>query len=342
MPVAAPLLAKNKNYTDKKPKTKKLYTMKAKKLFMLMTAIFTLTACSDGGDDGGGGNEPKPNPEPTPKTVNNNKNTTGPAEAQYRLEFPKLKGGNSETIIHSTAQYGMTYALEWDHQKRATRWVCWRMDATNRQEKYSRSTLYPNGDPWAYDPLVPENEQQATYNELSKSFYPDTGSYYQKGHICASQDRIYDPEANRQTFYMTNIMPQVGKFNEKLWQKLESEVRKWGDGNQKPHVNPYDTLYICKGGTIDNPDYILGTTIGNHIVPKYFFMALLKKTPGKYEAIAFLMIHADEDRQKDDLKNYAIKVDRLEEFTGIDFFCNLPDDIEDDVESKLTLSEWFK
>ena len=318
--------------------------MKAKNIFMLIAVCFALAACSDGGnDDGGGGNEPKTNPDPTPKTVNNNKNTTGPAEAQYRLEFPKLKGDvNSETIIHSTAQYGMTYALEWDHQKRATRWVCWRMDASNRQEKYSRSSLYPNGDPWAYDPLVPEYEQQATYNELSKSFYPGTESYYQKGHICASQDRIYDPEANRQTFYMTNIMPQVGRFNEKLWQKLESEVRKWGNGNQKPNVNPNDTLFICKGGTIDNPEYVLGTTIGNHIVPKYFFMALLKKTPGKYAAVAFLLIHADEDRQKEELKNYAIKVNRLEEITGIDFFCNLPDDIEDEVESKLTLSEWFK
>ena len=316
------------------------------KLFLLLTAVFSLSACSSGGDDSPNNNPPDNGNNDKPAVVtNDNKNTTGPIEAQTRLEFPKLRGGNSETIIHSTATYGMTYALEWDHQKRATRWVCWRMDETNRQEKYSRSTLYPNGDPWAYDPLVPEYEQQATYNELSKSYYPGTGSYYQKGHICASQDRIYDPEANKQTFFMTNIMPQVGRFNEKLWQKLESEVRKWGNRNQINDVNPTDTLYICKGGTIDNTpeiDPILGYTIGNHIVPRYFFMALLKKTYAGYEAIGFWMIHADEDRSNIEVKNYAIKIDRLEELTGIDFFCNLPDDIETEVESKLTLSYWFK
>ena len=130
--------------------------MKVQKLFMFMATLFALAACSDGGDDDGGSTEPKTNPDTPTSTINDNKNTSGPSEAQSRLEFPKLKDDvNSEIIIHSTAQYGMTYALEWDHQKRATRWVCWRMDASNRQEKYSRSTLYPNGDPWAYDTLVP-------------------------------------------------------------------------------------------------------------------------------------------------------------------------------------------
>ena len=71
-------------------------------------------------------------------------------------------------------------------------------------------------------------------------------------------------------------------------------------------------------------------------------MSLLKKTYAGYEAIGFWMIHADEDRSNIEVKNYAIKIDRLEELTGIDFFCNLPDDIETEVESNLTLSYWFK
>lgn len=31
-------------------------------------------------------------------------------------------------------------------------------------------------------------------------------------------------------------------------------------------------------------------------------------------------------------RNYAISIDELEKRTGIDFFCNLPDAIEDKVE----------
>lgn len=315
--------------------------MKTKKLIILCVCAFTLAAC--GGDDG---------PVVVPRntfppiddgtSANTNKNTTGPKEAQARYEFPKIKGGTNDIIVHSTTEYGVTYSLEWDHQKRATRWVCWEVNSTNRIERYSRKQLWPNGDPWAYDPSVSQDEQQATYSELSKSYYPgytpgvhsESDYLYQKGHICASQDRIYDKEANQQTFYMTNIYPQVGNFNGKLWAKLESQVRKWGP-NDKVNL-----MFVCKGGTIDKESEILDRTIGNHIVPKYFFMAIVRQTTKGISGIAFWMEHLNEDRSNDPLSLYAMSIDELERFTGIDFFCNLPDNVEDTVESTLTLSDW--
>ena len=69
-------------------------------------------------------------------------------------------------------------------------------------------------------------------------------------------------------------------------------------------------------------------------------MALLYKAPAGYKAIAFWTENLDEDKSKDDLRNYVISIDKLEQLTGIDFFCNLPDDIERDVESKKVLSDW--
>ena len=47
--------------------------------------------------------------------------------------------------------------------------------------------------------------------------------------------------------------------------------------------------------------------------------------------------------QNDYSKNYgdyAISIDELEERTGIDFFCNLPDDIENVVEANATPKAW--
>lgn len=299
-------------------------------LSLLLTVSLALVSCGDDGDIIINNDKGK-----ITGTTNKNKNTSGPTEAQTRYEFPKVRDGQSEVIIHSTKTYGMTYALEWDHSKKATRWVCWEMNADNRAERYSRSQLWPNGDPWAYDPLVPQSEQQATYSELSNSYFPGSSKsdgYYQKGHICASQDRIYDKEANEQTFYMTNIMPMVGNFNGGIWQKLEGEVRKWGKNS--------DNLYICKGGTIDQNSYILDYTIGNHIVPKYFFMALFKTSSKGKSAIGFWMEHRNENRSNDKLSLYAKSIDQLESLTGIDFFCNLPDETEDKVESAYKLSDW--
>jgi endonuclease G len=234
----------------------------------------------------------------------------------------------------------VNFSLEWDHQKKATRWVCWEVNSENRVEKYSRNQLWPNGDPWAYDPKVPQTEQQATYSELSKSYYPgyipgvhkESDYLYQKGHICASQDRIYDKEANQQTFYMTNIYPQVGNFNGKTWAKLEGQVRSWGKNS--------NVMYVCKGGTIDKDSEILGYTIGKHIIPKYFFMAIVSQTTKGVRGIAFWMEHLNEDRSGDLLSKYAMSIDDLESKTGIDFFCNLPDDTENKVEGTLTLSDW--
>lgn len=42
----------------------------------------------------------------------------------------------------------------------------------------------------------------------------------------------------------------------------------------------------------------------------------------------------------DDLKTYALSIDDLEKNTGLDFFCNLPDDVENSVESTWNEADW--
>ena len=39
--------------------------------------------------------------------------------------------------------------------------------------------------------------------------------------------------------------------------------------------------------------------------------------------------------------NFAVSVDSVESFSGIDFFYLLPDSIEKRIESNVNLSEWF-
>ena len=296
------------------------------KQLLYLFSLALLTSCGGGG----GSDEPTPNPPtPTPTVVNANKNDASTNAYLARLEMPKTKSG-SKVVTHSTEKYGVTFSLEWDSKLQATRWVCWEMDASNKMETYSR----PDEDPWAYDPKVAENEQQATYSELSKSYYPGSTDYYQKGHICASQDRIYDKEANTQTFYMTNIMPMVGNFNGKLWSKMEKQVRTWGKS-----LGANDTLFIVKGGTIDKEELILDRTKeynghGPHIVPKYYFMALYAKTSSGQRMLGFWAEHLNEDKSGDALKSYVVSIDDLEQKTGIDFFCNLSDTIEEQLESK--------
>ena len=318
------------------------------KRLLYLIPLFMLASCG-----GGGGSDDGPDPpKPTPTETNSNKNDASVVTQLAGLEFPKIKGGENNVIItHKTPSYGITYSMEWDRSLRAQRWTCYVMNRGNYASNgNSRKKLWPDGDPWGYDPTIPMEDQQATYNELSKSYYPGAATtsdnIYQKGHICPSGDRLAAKDPNEQTYYMTNIMPMVSKFNSGIWQTMETRLRGWlGDPDKRTWSNYCDTLFICKGGTIDKSDQILGYTVasaqvngeekahpGNHIVPKYFFMALLAKKGDTYKALGFWVEHLNEDHSSDPLINYAVNIDKLEELTGIDFFCNLPDNIEKEVE----------
>ena len=67
------------------------------------------------------------------------------------------------------------------------------------------------------------------------------------------------------------------------------------------------------------------------VVPSYFFMAILRVKNGVYNAVGFWVKH--ENNKDNKLAKYAVSIKELEEKTGIDFFCNLPDNIERTVEA---------
>ena len=95
---------------------------------------------------------------------------------------------------------------------------------------------------------------------------------YDRGHLCASADRLYSETANEQTFYYTNMSPQKNSFNTGIWRELEAAVQNWGRSNVFR-----DTLYVVKGASIDCKEHIWTYIDGDQTkpVPKYYFMALL-------------------------------------------------------------------
>ena len=52
-----------------------------------------------------------------------------------------------------------------------------------------------------------------------------------------------------------------------------------------------------------------------------------------YKAVGFWMEHLTNYLTALPLSSYAVNISELEKLTGIDFFCNLPDDIENRVET---------
>ena len=228
-------------------------------LFMA-SAFMMLFIAACGSDDDERANEGREQ-----STVrNDNKNPTTRKE-YARLEFPRLKGGdNNLVIIHSTSDYGVNYALEWDVAKKSQRWSCYEMYESNSVTNTSR---YYGNPQYPADPNLPSAYGWTPDND------PYYSSGYDHGHIVASAERLCSKEANIQTFYLTNMQPMKKAFNAGLWAKMEQQI--WKTWN-RPSFR--DTLYVCKGGTIDRPDQILGYTNKGALIPKYFFRALQEQT----------------------------------------------------------------
>lgn len=235
----------------------------------------------------------------------------------------------------------LNYALEWDNSKRHANWVAFTFDTTTSADVVKRTDL------WAKDPKLPAEMQTGDSDHTNDGF--------DRGHLCASEDRVYLKEANDQTFYYSNISPQLNDFNGGFWGKLEARVQTWG---RSTTTGTYDKVYVTKGGTLNKllknfkgtavsggtpTTDANGFTIHGLACPEYYFMAILSQKDDVFHAIAFLVPHKEglpKSPSSDDLKQYVVSIDKLEEETGIDFFCNLPDVIENEVEANYNLNDW--
>ena len=136
------------------------------------------------------------------------------------------------------------------------------------------------------------------------------------------------------------MQPQYQTHNGAQWATLEVKVRTWAAN--------FDTLYVVKAGTIENVTINGSTKSGiksvkcnnRLIVPEYFYMALMgyKKSTNTYTAVGIWTYHYDASSDKQD--EVYMSIDELETRTGIDFFCNLPDDVEATVEASYDSSKW--
>jgi endonuclease G len=152
-------------------------------------------------------------------------------------------------------------------------------------------------------------------------------SGYDKGHLCPAGDMEFSNNAYNDTFFTSNISPQVHDFNDGVWNRLEQKVRYW--------ATKYDGICVITAGVLQ-PNL---KTIGQEkvLVPNYFYKILLDNSNGKYKMIAFLVPNAKSDRP---LYDFVVSVDSIEKMTGIDFFPKLDDKTENSLEKNSDYKDW--
>ena len=265
------------------------------------------------------------------------------------LEMPAIRevdGIYREHYVNYKGRKIMNLATSWNVALRHSAWVAFSFDDQTAAKSVKRTK-----DAWDWDKAYDFD----TMGGVEENDHKSDG--YDKGHIAASEDRVYCKEANEQTFLYTNISPQIASFNQKYWVGLEEQVQAWG---RATIGSTYDKVYVVKGATLNKPlSNFTGTqkgadgkypttdaegkTIKGLFVPSYYYIAILSEKDGEYQAIAFLVPHREDLPQKPtsgDLLVYAKSIDELEQETDIDFFCNLPDSIETVVEASYDKEAW--
>ncbi|MGZ0017605.1 DNA/RNA non-specific endonuclease [Yeosuana sp. AK3] len=155
--------------------------------------------------------------------------------------------------------------------------------------------------------------------------YKNSG--YDRGHLCPAGDRSYQKSVYDETFLTSNISPQEHDFNAGIWNTLEQKVRYW--------ASKYDGVFVVTGGILENHLKTIGEE--RVAVPNQFYKIILDYHKGNIKMIAFLLPHQNSDKP---LYKFVVSVDEVEKLTGIDFFQELDDSVENKLEASSNYKNW--
>lgn len=275
-------------------------------------------------EQAGSGQQPEPEPDPVPQP------DTDLTKVSW-LELPAMDNPELGYYSHSFEMNGKeyrNYSFGWSQKDLVALWMAYPLCSMYTNKTVSRT------DAWAYDPLLGP--------EYSSAPFGGYGGSYARGHQVPSADRLCSYNANVQTFYGSNMTPQLNAHNEGIWQTLESKVRTL--------ANTSDTTYVVTGCVVDGSTTFTQDSDGKKMtVPVAYYKVLLRysksSTISTWAAMAFYTEHKSYSGSTS-LRSLAMSVDELEEMLGMDFFVNLPAKLGEEraaaleAEDPLTNSIW--
>ena len=211
-----------------------------------------------------------------------------------QLKF--LPSSNGEVVEHT--YYSLSYLEEHEQAE----WVHYKLNSSMLKGEIPRKKNYTL-------------DRKVSTGSAKTSDYTNSG--FDRGHLVPAADMKMDFTSVKEAAYMSNISPQKPKFNNGVWSRLEKRIRLRAKKSE---------LYITTGGVLSPADL---KKIGknNVSVPDQFYKIIYDVKNQKM--FAYLMPNKKiESREK-----YVVTVDAIEALTGIDFYHQLDDELENKLES---------
>ena len=221
-----------------------------------------------------------------------------------QFEIPKLR--EKDSAIHHIG-YSVSYNLSF----RQANWVAYQLT------KSETSNLFERENKFVADPLIPGTDLSLDYEK----------SGYDRGHLAPAADMGYSKITMAESFYYSNMSPQVPGFNRGIWKQLEEQTRNW--------AIEYDSLYIVVGPIFSDSMKVIGPH--QVAVPNSYYKVILDNHKGQEKMIGFVM---NNESSKNSLQSFVVSVDSVEVLTGFDFFPLLEDSLETKLESLVLINAW--
>lgn len=262
-----------------------------------------------------------------PKTVTNQDSlvvSVIPAVEADWLELPAAVSGENYEVETYYDLSIRNYTHLYDIETYTSLWTAYPLSAS-----YMGSEPRPSK--WLYSTSIDEDDQV----NLRYHSYNDS---YARGHMIPNASRNGNKAMQMQTFFVTNSVPQIqNSFNSGIWSKLEGDLQDIGRNEE---------IYIVTGvafNKVGEDKPVAYTTAKDDAkqvpIPNYFYKVVLriKKTDGRVTSASTIGFWMEHRKYSDSYANYAVSVDQIEQWTGFDFFVNLPDSVETTAEGN---SSW--
>jgi endonuclease G len=137
----------------------------------------------------------------------------------------------------------------------------------------------------------------------------------------------YGPQAQLETFLMSNIIPQRPKLNRQVWERLEqSEIR--------DYAPRYRQIWVIDGPVFRRP----GRLRGGEDVPDACYKIIVREKDGQPSILAFIMPQTV--RGTEPPSEFLTSVHEIEQETGLDFFNGMPPEVQKQLEANTASGMW--
>lgn len=227
-------------------------------------------------------------------------------------------GGQPRSPYPLTVCVNTAYVAGYDETIKNPRWVGWRMFPNRGGKSADRPESFYR------DPRSKAGVVTTDYNR----------SGFDRGHMCPNYAAwcLYGEKAQLETFFLTNIIPQTAKLNRGWWMDFEQKII-------HDYANRSKALFEQTGPVFNDPDNPAPKLPKGIAVPAACYLILARPTTSGDVQVMALIVPQDTERNVP-AERFLVSVRDIERATGLDFFPDFPQELQDRIETIRQQRAW--